>query len=172
MSPYRRYDLLFFTATILEWKPLLTHDAYKDIIINSLKFVVEDNRVYLCAFVIMNNHIHIIWHIIHPHTEEAVQRDFLRFTAQMMIKEMRNNNSILLEQFRVDAKDRKYQVWERNALSIPLRNEAVVLQKLNYIHDNPIRKNYCTAPADYKYSSALYYAEGIDNWGFITNVRD
>ena len=167
-----RYDLDFFTATILEWKPLLTNDRYKDIIIESLSFLVADKRIYLCGFVIMRNHIHLLWHVIHPHQPADVQWDFLRFTSQMMIKDMRTNNKELLESFRVDAKDRKYQIWERNALMVPLRSEAVVKQKLNYIHENPVRKQLCVIASDYRYSSAAYYDTGIDNWGFITHFRD
>jgi putative transposase len=171
MSAYHRYDLDFFTATILEWKPLLSDDIHKDIIIDSLRFLVNDKRIHLCAFVIMINHIHLIWQIIYPHKEEEVQRDFLRYTAQQMIKNMRNNHTALLEQFKVNAKDRKYQIWERNSLSVPLRTEAVVEQKLNYIHDNPVRAGICNGIMDYKYSSGHYYETGEDRFGFISHYK-
>ena len=36
----------FFTATINDWKPLLEQDKYKDIIVNSLKFLVNDKRIF------------------------------------------------------------------------------------------------------------------------------
>jgi len=120
----------------------------------------------------MGNHIHIVWHIIHPHTEEEVQRDFLRFTAQMMIKEMRNSDPGLLETFKVEARDRKYQVWERNSLTVPLRSEAVVEQKINYIHNNPVRAGLCHIAEDYKYSSAGYYETGVDTFGFMMHYKD
>jgi REP element-mobilizing transposase RayT len=51
----------FFTATITEWQKLLEPDKYKDIIINSLRFLVEDKRIKLYAFVIMSNHIHLFF---------------------------------------------------------------------------------------------------------------
>ena len=51
----------FFTATNLEWKRLLQLNKYKDVIVNSLRFLVEDKRVILYAFVIMDNHVHLIW---------------------------------------------------------------------------------------------------------------
>ncbi len=51
----------YFTATILEWKHLLTQDKYKDIIISSLKFLVNDNRIKVYGFCIMSSHIHVIW---------------------------------------------------------------------------------------------------------------
>lgn len=60
MINYPVYWPQFFTATILEWKPLLKQDKYKDVIIESLRFLVNDKRIKLFAFVIMSNHIHLI----------------------------------------------------------------------------------------------------------------
>lgn len=58
---YLKYPANYFTATIYEWKPLLANDNYKDIIIGSLQFLVNEKRIELNAFVIMNNHIHLIF---------------------------------------------------------------------------------------------------------------
>jgi hypothetical protein len=46
-----------------------------------------------------------------------------------------------LNEFLVNAPDRKYQFWKRNSLSIDLRSNDVFMQKLDYIHNNPNRKN-------------------------------
>ena len=54
------YHPQFFTATILEWKHLLTEDAYKDIIMKSLLFLENEGSIVVYAFVIMPNHIHLI----------------------------------------------------------------------------------------------------------------
>lgn len=51
----------FFTATILNWKHLLKDDEYKDIIIDCLKFLIDDKRIEVNAFIIISNHVHIIW---------------------------------------------------------------------------------------------------------------
>jgi REP element-mobilizing transposase RayT len=119
----------------------------------------------------MSNHIHLIWQVVHPHVEQDVQRDFLRYTAQMMLKDMRREKTGLMEQFRVNAKDRKYQIWERNALSVPLWTEVVVEQKLAYIHHNPVRAGLCRDVIDYPYSSAKFYETGVDEFGFITHYK-
>jgi REP element-mobilizing transposase RayT len=50
----------FFTASIKGWYKLLEHEKYKDIIINSLRFLVEDKRIKLYAFAIMSDHIHLV----------------------------------------------------------------------------------------------------------------
>ncbi|MBO9619944.1 MAG: transposase [Niabella sp.] len=76
----------FFTATNLDWKALLKPDKYKDIIISSLRFLVNAKRVKIFAFVIMRNHIHLIWQMMPDHGPDAVQRDFLKYTAQRIRK--------------------------------------------------------------------------------------
>ena len=54
----------FYTATILKWQNLLKPDKYKDIIISSLKYLVDNKKIEVYAFVIMPNHIHIIWKML------------------------------------------------------------------------------------------------------------
>jgi len=158
----------FFTATNLEWKRLLQLNKYKDVIVNSLRFLVEDKRVILYAFVVMDNHVHLIWQMQQGIKAENVQRDFLKYTAQQIKKDLTKNHPAVLEYFKVNAKDRVYQFWERNALSIELRTDKVFEQKLNYLHYNPVRAGLCNLPEEYAYSTAKWYETNINNWEFIT----
>jgi len=144
MASGRRYEMSFFTATILEWKPLLANDRYKDIITGSMRYMVSNSKAQIHAFAIMNNHMHILWSILHPYQREDVQRDLLKFTAQTMVNDLRTNNPALLANYYVGLKDRKYQVWERNPLSVPVWSEEVLKQKLHYIHNNPVKAGYTT----------------------------
>ena len=130
----------FCTATNLEWKRLLKPDKYKDIITGSIRFLVQDKRVKIFAFVIMENHIHLIWQMLPDNDPEAVQRDFLKYTAQRIKKDLQKNHPAVLPHFKVDAKDREYQFWERNALSVELRNHFVFIQKLDYVPARPVRR--------------------------------
>ena len=162
----------FFTAINLEWKKLLQPEKYKNIIINSLRFLVQQKRITLFAFIIMDNHIHLIWQMKPDMDPEAVQRDFLKYTAQRIKNDLEKNHPQVLASFKVDAKDREYQFWERNALSVELRTDKVFRQKLDYLHWNPVKAGLCQLPEEYNYSSALFYETGIDNWGFLTHYRD
>ncbi len=76
-----QYHPQYFTATILDWKHLLKPDKYKDVIIQSLQFLVKEKRIELNAFAIMSNHIHLIWQIQQGYSKEIVQRDFLNILA-------------------------------------------------------------------------------------------
>ena len=71
----------FFTATILESKHLSADDTMKDIIISRLQFRVNDGKVIVYGFVIMPNHIHLIWQILYKFEISGTQQSFVKFTA-------------------------------------------------------------------------------------------
>ena len=166
--------LTFFTATILEWKKLLDQDKYKKIIIESLRFLVKEERIKLCCFVIMPNHIHLVWKIDNKLNKEDVQRDFLKYTAQQIKFDLKKNHPEVLSRFYVGAKDREYQIWERNPLSVAVIRESVAQEKIIYIHNNPVREkwNLSPDPLAYKWTSARFYETGVDEWGFLTHYAD
>jgi len=161
----------FFTATNLDWKKLLAPDKYKEIVVGSLRFLVQNDRIIVNAFVIMSNHLHLIWQIRNGNNATAVQRDFLKFTAQRIKADLKSNHPKVLALFKVNTKDREYQFWERNSLSVELKTISVYEQKLDYIHWNPVKAGLCKLPEDYKYSSAKFYEKGLDDFGFITHYR-
>nr|WP_067059470.1 transposase [Mucilaginibacter sp. L294] len=159
----------FFTATILEWKTLLKEDAFKDIVIKSLHFLSSEKSIVVYGFVIMPNHIHLIWQIQDGYKQDLIQMRFLKFTAQQMKFKLIDTNDDRLSLFISNAKDRQYQFWERNALSIDLWNPEVFMQKLDYIHNNPLQNKWRLArfPEEYRYSSARFYETGFDEFGFV-----
>jgi hypothetical protein len=63
MAAFNRIEASFFTATILEWKHLLKQDKYKDIVVDSISYLVKCKRVEAYGVVIMNNHLHLIWNL-------------------------------------------------------------------------------------------------------------
>ncbi len=114
--------------------------------------------------------MHLIWQMAANHKREDVQRDFLKFTGQQILKNYRNEQSTMLAELLVGAKDRKHQVWERNSLNVPLWSEKVMEQKLDYIHMNPVKAGLCEHPEDYTYSSARFYVLNEKNWDFLTHI--
>jgi len=169
MEPGKLY---FFTATILNWKPVLQNDHHKFIVINSLEFLSTQKKVSIYAFVIMPTHIHLIW-CIHQ-SPSKVQQSFMKYTAQSILENMKRNNDSLLPALIVNAADRKYQVWQRNSLPIELYSDYVTWQKLDYIHNNPCvgKWRLAESPEEYRFSSASFYMCNKSEWNFLKHIMD
>ena len=148
-----------------------------DIIIDSFRYTVNNKRAIIYAFVIMSNHFHVVWQILHPYELQHVRQNLLKFTAQQFkfkLIDLGNSklqdtnvieNSNLLKIFRADKADRLYQFWKRNPLSIEILSEKVLFQKINYIHKNPVKGE--NDELSREYSSASYFETGIKNWDFL-----
>ncbi|TVR84744.1 MAG: transposase, partial [Chitinophagaceae bacterium] len=154
----------FFTATVLYWKHLLKPDKYKKIILSSMEFMTQKKRMLISGFVIMPNHIHMICSVCEGHKLKDIQRDMLKFTSQQIKFDLVENHPEVLKEFISTQNDRKFQIWERRPLAVPLYTYEVIEQKLEYIHRNPIHKKWNLAEneEDYYYSSASYYLSGKD----------
>jgi putative transposase len=159
----------FYTATIINWQHLLEDDKCKDIVVESLQFLTQQKRIVLYGFVIMSNHIHLIWQPMAGHTISSVQSSFMKYTAQQIKRYLQNTNTALLETFKVNKYDREYQFWKREPLHIELISPAVFRQKLEYIHYNPVKAGLCYYPEEYHYSSAKFYFNGEDDFKILTH---
>jgi REP element-mobilizing transposase RayT len=166
--------IYFWTATINKWQLLLKNDEFKEIIIQSLEYLSNIQRIDVFAFVIMPNHVHFIWRINENNSKESTIGSFMKFTAHEFLKKLRNENPDELNKYRVFANNKLHEFWQRDALAIPLFTTKVVLQKLDYIHNNPIveKWNLANEPQDYKYSTALFYENDIKNYTFIKDLME
>ncbi len=104
--PYPTEWPQYFTASIRNWLPLLATDKFKNIITNSLHFMVANKRIELNAFVLMNNHIHLIWQPLPGQTLSSIQLSFMKFTAQQIKFTLAIDDPHLLEQCNVNKSDR------------------------------------------------------------------
>jgi putative transposase len=150
---------------------LLKPDKYKEIIVSSLQHLTINKKITLYAFVLMSNHIHLIWQALAGNTPEKVQAGFMKFTAQQIKFDLVAHHPLVLDKFRVNAKDRTCQFWKRNPLAIDLYSHVVFMQKLEYIHWNPVRAGICSLPEEYYFSSAKFYHTGIDDFGMLTHCQ-
>jgi putative transposase len=75
---------------------------------------------------------------------------------------MKEEEPNLLAKFLVKKKDRLYQFWKRNTNFKNIYSAKFLLQKADYIHNNPIQPEWRLVewPEDYLYSTAAYYLTG------------
>ncbi|MBO9618840.1 MAG: transposase [Niabella sp.] len=166
-------EIFFWTATINKWQQLLQEDLYKDVIISSLAHLSGTEKIDVFAFVIMPNHIHLIWRSNQMNGKETAQASFLKYTAHTFKKMVRVDETLLLSSFAVSAVNKQYEFWQRDALAIHLYTKKVAYQKLDYIHYNPCTKKWplVTDPCDYRYSSASFYEKNEKRFSFLKDLQ-
>jgi REP element-mobilizing transposase RayT len=165
-------EVFFWTATINQWQKLLWEDRYKDVIIVSLEYLSNAGKIDVFAFVIMPNHIHLIWRTNELNGKETAQGSFLKYTAHEFRKMLLIEGGNKLSLYKVDAENKKHEFWQRDSLAIHLYSREVAFQKLKYIHNNPLAEHWQLAkhPCDYKYSSAKYYELNEKNFSFLKDL--
>ena len=167
-------EIYFYTATIKDWIPLFNTKYRKQVLIDSLKYLVDKKLIVLYGFVIMPNHVHFLWELISMNGKEMPHASFMKYTSHTIQKELEATNPGFMSRFRVDSDSRKYQFWQSHALPFHLFSPRLVYQKLEYIHNNPVQGKWMLAdsPIDYPYSSASFYESGVDSFGMLTHIGE
>jgi putative transposase len=155
----------FLTFTVVGWIDIFSRQCYRNLIINSFKYCQEHKGLKIGAWVIMSNHIHVIWKAQHNNLSDVI-RDFKTFTSKAISKQINqpteSRKDWLLYLLSYYAKktnaNEHFKVWTNNNHPEAIYSEAFLLSKLNYIHQNPIRASIVTEADHYLYSSAVDYS--------------
>jgi putative transposase len=162
-------ELYFWTSTIRNWIPLLTPDSYKQLVIDSLAWLSKKELIAVYGFVIMPNHVHLLWQQLRLNGKELPKNSFEKFTAHQFKILLQHDNPALLSNFKTETYDRSFNFWQRDPLAIRVFNKAMCIQKLNYIHNNPLQEQWrlSTEPEQYHFSSAAFYEKGDLSFPFL-----
>ena len=135
-------------------------------------YLSDAGKIDVFAFIIMPNHIHLIWRVNEPNGKESPQGSLLKYTAHIFKQMLKAEGDNKLNANRVDAENKKFEFWQRDSLAIPLFTRKVATQKLNYMHNNPLAERWSLVkhPCDYKYSSARYYEMDEKNFPFLKDL--
>ena len=167
-------EVYFWTITIKDWIHLLKSDDYKLLIIDSLKWLCIRELVRIYGYVIMPNHIHLLWEQLKMNGKEFPKNSFEKFTAHQFQRKLEKEDQPVLQKFRVLASDRNYNFWQRDPLATRVYKRDMAEQKLNYIHNNPLQEHWalCNIPEAYRFSSSSFYENQVDEFGLVTHYMD
>lgn len=162
--------IYFWTATIHKWNNLLAEDEAKQLIVDYLKDLSHNQLITVYGFVIMPNHIHLIWRLDKMNGKESPKASFLKYTSHTLLKKLKISGDAW--RYKVNASNKAHEIWQRDPLGIEIYSRNVAKQKLEYIHGNPCKGKWLLAKDDisYYYSSARYYETGKDDFGFLNNL--
>lgn len=174
---YNPEGIYFVSFAVVNWLDVFTRNDYKDILIDSLSYCQQEKGMEIIAWCVMTNHVHLIFRSIKGLKPELLLGDFKRFTSKKIVKAIQENHKesrreFLLEQFKESAKKisnvKNYQFWRHDNRPIELWSNKVIQQKIDYVHQNPVKEGLVFREEDYVYSSAIDYAGEVGLLNDIT----
>jgi putative transposase len=155
----------FITFAVVEWVDLFTRKDYRDIVLDSLKFCQAEKGLLLHCWCIMSNHLHLIISARNKDLSDVL-RDFKKYTSKQIIVAIQNNQHesrkdwmlrIFREQGESNSRNKNFQFWRQDNQPMELFSSIFIVQKMNYIHNNPVEAGIVDKPEEYLYSSARDY---------------
>ena len=160
--------LYFLTFTVVQWIDVFSRKIYRNIIIDSLKYSIENKGLELFSYVIMSNHIHIVARSKENFLLVDFVRDFKKFTSKKIIAEIQNNSqesrkNWMLWLFKSNGlknpNNKKFQFWIQDSHPVELFSNEMIDKYIDYIHNNPVKAGIVEKPEEYLYSSAKNYCD-------------
>lgn len=162
----------FITATVVQWLPVFTTSACCDILVRSLTYCREHKGLKVYGWVVMDNHFHAV--LAGPALAQTIA-DLKKFTAREVIAQLpQEGRDWLLNQlsyYRAAHKQAStHQVWQEGVHPQAIVSDEMMLQKLEYLQNNPVKRGLVAAPEHWRYSSAHEWLPGAaavlrcDDW--------
>ena len=139
-----QHCLHFITFSCYQRMKLLDSVAARDTFEQELERIRRWYGCFVTGYVVMPEHVHLL--ISEP------ERSKLSVVIQML-------KQITSQQLRSKHLPR---FWQVRYYDFPVWSEAKCIEKLRYIHRNPVKRGLVQRPEDWKWSSFVHYATGRD----------
>ena len=155
-------ELYFVTLTVTDWIDVFTRRIYNDFIIENLAWCQQHKKLNIYAYVIMTNHIHLVANAENGSLGDVL-RDFKTYSSKELVKMIRDNPSESRRDWMIKAFEKagkynplnkNHQFWQNGNYPVLLYSAAVIQQKIDYIHDNPVKAGFVGSAHEFWYSSA------------------
>jgi len=155
----------FVTFTVVHWVDVFTKPVYTNIFIDSVKYCQQHKGLMAGAWCIMSNHVHMIIATSGENKLQDIIRDLKSFTSRQIRKHIEKNQESrrqwMLEIFKKAGTEKSnnidWQFWQQHNHPIELDTNDIMDQKMEYIHNNPVKAGFVDEPHHWLNSSATDY---------------
>ena len=139
--------------------PVLTNDPFRESIIKSIESVRNEFEFRLLGYVIMPEHIHLV---LIPKSETKVGEivgKIKRLSAKEIHRTLKRQRNGLLSKLLVYRNGiEKFALWQRRCYDHNCRTDSSVWKKVEYCHNNPVKRGLVREPYRWNWSSFNCYA--------------
>lgn len=147
--------VLYITLVTKDRLPVFRTDQMNAILCRAVDEARKSAGFLLFAYVIMIDHLHLL--TSRPSTTSDVLRVLKGLTARRVIDYLKENNYLVsLAKLQHQERERNYKhsLWQPEKNVLPISSENMFMEKLNYIHQNPVRARLVERATDYRWASA------------------
>jgi putative transposase len=138
-------DIHFITFSCYRREPLLGSAQARDTFVITLERVRRWYGLKVTGFVVMPEHVHLL--ISEP--ERSNLAVVLQMLKQVVSQKLIDHATI--------------PFWQRRYYDFNIYRVQKLMEKLDYVHRNPVRRGLVTRPEDWAWSSARHYATGEES---------
>ena len=138
--------------------PLLTNHITRSAVIEAIKTCRSRNPFRLAAYVIMPEHVHLV---LTPDIETVVSKvvaEIKACSARTILDEYRRTDNPLLLKLTVTRnRMMRHVFWQRRCYDHNCRSDESFWGKVEYCHNNPVKRGLVKSAGQWKWSSYNYY---------------
>ena len=157
--------IYFMTLTVVGWADIFTRKVHRDIMIDAIKFCQREKGLMVFAFVIMSNHVHLVCKSNSNDLSGAI-RDLKRHTSKRITDQIETNpkekrkewlKMVMKYHAKYNKRVNDIQLWTHFNHAVELDNNFILDQRMEYVHQNPVKAGIVKNAHEYIYSSASHY---------------
>jgi REP element-mobilizing transposase RayT len=148
----------YLTSVTRDRLPVFRSDAIKHITCAALDEARRSGKFALYAYVVMPDHLHIV---TDSFLSPARTLQFINgITSRRIIGYLKEHNyQSSLKKLRHEIRARRYShsLWDHHPDARLLLTENMLMQRVQYTHQNPVRAGLVTQTTDYRWSSVRFW---------------
>lgn len=168
---YKFHDndkLYFISFAVVNWIDFFIREEYKQEIIKSWQYSIENKGLQIYGWCVMTNHIHMIIGSNGKMNLDKIVGEMKSYTStrfKTLIKEsaQESRKECLVWMFeragKKNGNNNDWQFWQQHNKPIEIKDQEMFDKTLNYIHQNPVVAGFVLRPENWKYSSACDFCE-------------
>lgn len=159
-------ELYFVTFTVVNWIDMFIRNNYREIFLDSVRYCQLNKGLRVGAWVIMTSHVHMIICTKGDNKLQDIIRDLKSYTSRHIrlaveSSTIESRKEWMMWMFKkegsANSNNKDYQFWIQDNHPIQLSSAQMLLQRLNYIHNNPVEAGFVSQAEHWLYSSAADY---------------
>jgi putative transposase len=158
---YGKHDLHFITCSCYRRLPLLGSIRARNLFVKILGELRDSYGFALVGYVVMPEHVHLL--ISEP--RKGTPSTVMQLLKQRVSREMRKRRRKRLVgqfKFQFGRENSLPQFWQRRFYDFNVWSHKKTIEKLSYMHFNPVKRGLVNSPRDWMWSSYRFY-EGQDD---------